>query len=329
MNIKNQELEIEPRSGVATRGELPWLKECLPRLEIMGVQLSETSVQVEEAVVQICRNFQGIADQAHTTAHRTAGFMGTGNAGWQKKTFNALIQNCGVVLKKSLNTAAEASEASKQAIERIKKMDEASKEINLSMMKLEEISSGNKILALNARIEAVRSGVQGGGFEAVAVELGAQTEKSKIVTAAVGDLAENLRVLAESTMTDLRDLQSQAEKRIEACKIEVNEALADMRKAHEEMEDMMHAMTEDGKKIAADVQSAVRGLQFQDAVSQRIGHVVEDLGTLRKKLAAYADGNSDPETFSNGGFSAYTMQAERAAANLFATEQAGGEIELF
>ncbi len=329
MNIENHKVAVKEVAGVAIRGELPWLKDYLPRLEIMGVQLSETSVQVEEAVVQICRSFQGIADQAHTTVHRTAGFLGKGSSGSEKKNFNALIQNCGVMLKESLSTAAEASEASKQAIERIQKMDEASQQIHFSMTKLEEISSGNKILALNARIEAARSGVQGAGFEAVAVELRAQTEKSKVVTEVVGDLAENLRFLAQSTMTDLRNLQSQAEKRIETCQIEVNEALADLRKAHQEMETMMYEITEDGRKLAADVQSAIRGLQFQDAVSQRVAHVVEDLETLRKKLTAHADGVADPEASSEGGFSAYTMKAERAAASLFASEQAGGEIELF
>lgn len=329
MKTANQEVAVKHPSGVATQGESPWLKDCLPRLEIMGAQLTETSIQVEEAVVQICRSFQGIAEQAQTSVHRTAGFLGGRHTDLQKQSFNALIQKCGFVLNKSLTTAAEASEASKQAIERIKKMDEASQQINLSMMKLEEISSGNKILALNAQIEAVRSGEHGKGFEAVAVELGAQTKKSRIVTAVVGDLAENLRLLAESTMTDLRNLQSQAEKRVETCKSEVNDALADLRQAHEEMETMMYEMTEDGRKLAAEVQSAIRGLQFQDAVSQRIAHVVEDLGTLRKKLEANASGSADQETCAEGGFSAYTMQAERAAANLFVAEQAGGEIELF
>ena len=38
-------------------------------------------------------------------------------------------------------------------------------------------------------------------------------------------------------------------------------------------------MTADGALLATDIGSAVRGLQFQDRISQRIAHVVSDLDT--------------------------------------------------
>jgi hypothetical protein len=86
-------------------------------------------------------------------------------------------------------------------------------------------------------------------------------------------------------------------------------------------------MSEDGAHLASEIGLAIRGMQFQDRVSQRIAHVVEDLDTLHGKLAAgpgYAAGSLDYEGFSSG-----TMSEERVLAGLGEDESGAGDVELF
>jgi methyl-accepting chemotaxis protein len=208
-------------------------------------------------------------------------------------------------------------------------MDKASQMIGTSLVKLEQIAHENKMLAMNARIEAAHAGVHGAGFAVVAVEVVSQTERAQEVTAQVGGLIADLRALAGSTLEDLRRTNEQDAKRVEICRNEVDESLRDMQDAHGEMEQILTGMTEDGALLANDIGSAVRGMQFQDRTSQQIAHIVEDLDTLHTKLTARYGVMAPGDTVLDEGFSAYTMYEERQVAGIDGTESVGGDVELF
>jgi methyl-accepting chemotaxis protein len=315
--------EENPGTGVEAE-----LARYLPHLDKMGTQLRQTSIQIEESVVEVCKNFEGIAERARATVGLTTGFLGrAGDAAENKRSFDSLLQVCSSTMLNIMNASAEAGEISLRAVERIGEMKRASQQISMALRQLEDIANGNKILALNARIEAAHSGDQGAGFAAVAVELASQTAKSRSVTSQVGDLVENLRELAQCTLADLRRMHDRDQERGQQCKREVDQALQDLHTAHAEMKDMLSGMTEDGALLASDIGSAVRGLQFQDRTSQRIAHVVEDLDTLRERLKARFGAVSLPAA--DEGFSAYTMEEEREVAGLRGEEASAGDVELF
>jgi methyl-accepting chemotaxis protein len=322
--------------GVAEEGAKEWLSKdtelarYLPHLSRISAQLKQTSTQIESSVVGVCNNFQGIAERARSTVSRTTDFLSNKSSGTSsRQSFEDLIQNCSDTLIKILNTTEEAGEVSRRAIDRINQMDKASQLIGTALVKLEQIAHENKMLAMNARIEAAHAGVHGAGFAVVAVEVVSQTERAQEVTAQVGGLIADLRALAGSTLEDLQQTNEQDAKRVEKCRREVDESLRDMQDAHGEMEQMLTGMTEEGALLATDIGSAVRGLQFQDRTSQQIAHVVEDLDTLHTKLTARFGAMAAGDTVLDEGFSAYTMYEERQVAGIGIAESAGGDIELF
>jgi len=306
------------------------LARYLPHLSRMSKQLKQTSIQIESSVVEVCNSFQGIAERARSTVARTTGFLGSeGNEHSSKQSFEGLIENCSGTLVKILNTTEEAGEVSRRAIDRIHQMEKASQMIGAALLKLEQIAHANRMLAMNARIEAAHAGIHGAGFAVVAVEVVSQTDKSQEVTAQISDLITNLRTLAESTLEDLQRTNDKEHKRVQACRQEVDESLQDMQVAHGEMKQMLTGMTEESVLLANDIGSAVRGLQFQDRTSQQIAHVVEDLDTLHARLTTrFGDTTSEPIA-PNDGFSAYTMYEERQVAGIGGAESTGGDVELF
>ncbi len=306
------------------------LARYLPHLTRMSAQLKQTSTQIESSVVGVCDSFQGIAERARSTVSRTAGFLSSkGNGGSSKQSFESLIQNCSDTLVKILNTTEEAGEVSRRAIDRIDQMDQASQMISAALVKLEQIAHENKMLAMNARIEAAHAGIHGAGFAVVAVEVVSQTERAQEVTAQVSGLIASLRALAGSTLQDLRRTNEQDAIRVEKCRHEVDDSLRDMQNAHGEMEQMLTGMTEEGALLANDIGAAVRGLQFQDRTSQQIAHVVEDLDTLHTKLAGRFAAIAAGDTAPDEGFSAYTMREEREIAGIGGAESPAGDVELF
>lgn len=306
------------------------LARYLPHLGRMSKQLKETSQQIESSVVDVCKSFQGIAERAKETVSRTAGFLSSeGQDHSSKLSFETLIEKCGGTLVKILNATEEANEISRRAIERIQQMDKASQSITAAMVKLEQIARENRMLAMNARIEAAHAGIHGAGFAVVAVEVVSQTEKSQQITSQVGTLITDLRALAGSTLEDLRRMNEQDHKRVQECRIEVDESLRDMQATHGEMKSVLSGMTDAGALLANDIGSAVRGLQFQDRTNQQIAHVVEDLDTLHAKLASRFGSANAGEPASDEGFAAYTMHEERVIAGIGGEESAAGDVELF
>jgi methyl-accepting chemotaxis protein len=324
--------EIPPNGSHA--GDIPSpveadLARYLPQLGKMSEQLKQTSKQIEDSVIGVCESFQGIAVRARATVARASGFLGNeGQSSSGKQSFEGLVEACSGTLVKIMNTTAEAGEISHRAIERIQEMDKASQQISEALGQLDAIASGNRMLAFNARIEAAHAGSAGMGFAVVAVELAAQTVKSRTVTAQVGELALNLRALAESTLQDLRRMNQKDSERVEQCRREVDGALEDLQAAHSEMTEMLNGMTAEGVSLATDISSAVRGMQFQDRISQRIAHVVAELDTLSARLQHV--GNFAPGAVAaDEGFSTYTMREERAVGGTGEEEASAGDVELF
>ena len=306
------------------------LAQYLPHFIRMGEQLKQTSSQIENSVVEVCRSFQGIAQRAKEAVARTTGFLSQqGERSSDKRSFEGLIDNCSSTMVKILNVTEEAGEVSRRAIEQIQQMDKASQLISAALVRLEQIAVGNKVLALNARIEAARAGKYGAGFGVVANEVISQAERSQKVNVQVSGLITNLRALAGSTLEDLRQMNDKDRKRVEQCKREVNESLRDLQGAHGEMKTMLTEITGEGTLLANDIGAAVRGLQFQDRTSQQIAHVVEDLETLHTRLTSRFGEGSVGETASDVGFSSYTMHEERKVAGIHGVESAQGDVELF
>jgi methyl-accepting chemotaxis protein len=304
------------------------LARYLPHLSRMSEQLRQTSTQIENSVVEVCNSFQGIAERAKEAVTRTSGFLSQDGVSGTH-SFEGLIQNCSETLVKILNVTEEAGEISRRAIERIQQMDKASQTISTALQQLERIAIGNKVLALNARIEAARAGRYGAGFAVVAMEVISQTERSQKVNAQVSGLIGDLRALAGSTLDDLQQMNKNDRRRTDECRVEVNESLHDLQSAHGEMKTMLTGMTEENSLLASDIGAAVRGLQFQDRTNQRIGHVVEDLDTLHNRLSSRFGGAAPGAFASEEGFSDYTMREERAVAGLKDTEATSGDVELF
>ncbi len=209
------------------------LAQYLPHFSRMSEQLRQTSAQIENSVVEVCGSFQAISQRAKEAVVRTAGFLRQeGEGSSRTQSFEGLIENCSRTLVKILNVTEEAGEISRRAVDRIQQMDKTSQSISAALEQLEQIAGGNKILALNARIEAARAGSYGAGFAVVAMEVISQTEKSQKVNARVSELITNLRALAGSTLEDLQRMNDRDRQRLGECKREVEDSLGDMQTAH-------------------------------------------------------------------------------------------------
>jgi methyl-accepting chemotaxis protein len=258
----------------------------LPLMELLSAQVKGAAGQIEDGVVGVCASFEQIAARARAQVSRSTellskrdcGQPGSGCVevliGQSRETFDAL-----------LGTLKKSAEVSEQAIRRMQEIDGHAAKIAKALKLLEEIASGNQILALNARIEATRAGELGKGFEVVATEVVAQTSRSHNVITEVSRTIEALRASASSAVVDLAKMTAQEVESVEAERKQVDETLTAFSDVDREMRAMLKTASLDSSRLSEEIGKAVHGMQFQDRVNQRLEHVREALEEARRRLA--------------------------------------------
>lgn len=326
--VENEFVEPPPDPSAPIRGEIG---KHLPVLQVLERQVQGVARQIEEAVVTVSSNFQQIAEQAKTGVARATLFL-SGNSSGRSDSASVedLIGHARSTFDTILSTLARGAQVSHQAVERMQEIDRYAERICNALKLLESIGDGNRILALNARIEAAHAGAYGRGFEAVATEVIAQTDHSHAVIIDLSDTIRSLRSSASSAVADLTRLSDQGMASAEEGRKHVEQTLQAFNQMDQQIRTLLRSAVDDSAQLGEEINGAVRGLQFQDRVNQRLNHVVEALNEVHARLI----GLCGETPASDSGLveeilTRYTMHEERSAADIHENEAAAGEVELF
>ena len=318
--VRTLEIEAEAHTAV-----LPALRR----------QLEESTADMERAVVGVCGSFQGIVAEAREAVADTSRLMGQGDG---SEGVEATLTKSRATIEHLLERIQHSSEVSLRAAARIEGVESALNGITKALAEVENIAFANRMLALNAKIESVHVGEAGAGFGIVADEITAQASRSTAITDEMAATVRNLRKVILGAAEELKALASDDRVNLAESRREVRDALDEFSRANLGMREALEAAQSRGVKLADDVSHAVVGLQFQDRVTQRIGHVVEALDQMeqafRRCLAGEpgaAEGNVRRAEIVAGLEQSCTMHGERAALSGAIEEQVTDteSVELF
>ncbi|MEH6347321.1 MAG: methyl-accepting chemotaxis protein [Bermanella sp.] len=191
-------------------------------------------------------------------------------------------------------------------------------ELTVFTSKLEEmardvgsIAEQTNLLALNAAIEAARAGETGRGFSVVADEVRNLANRSgEIATAIIDNVVKVnqqfsiMETKASSSAELERTLMEEAAKNIEVV-ISQHEATKAQRDAGAEN------LTRLSSGISKDIEASLVSMQFQDRVSQVLGHVQDNMTTLSEMIGNQEE--LDIEGFLENMANEYTTTSEREA----------------
>jgi methyl-accepting chemotaxis protein len=267
----------------------------LPVLPVLADQLQQTAIHIEQAVVDTCANFQGMAMRAQESVTRATAAMGAGDTGHQEgPSLEALVATAQQTLEHLLQRSQRSAELSMEAATRVEAAEQAMRKIAETTTRVDAIAFGIKLLALNAKIEAVHVGQKGAGFGIVADEIARHahdsTEVAEGIRSTVGELMQGIRETRE-TLTQLASADMHD---VELSRREVQSALHVLTTTNAQMHASVAQAAESSRALAGDIAQAVTALQFQDRVNQRLAHVVTALGDVHSALqAASTDGAAD------------------------------------
>ncbi len=302
----------------------------LPVLGVMGTQLKETANQIESAVVEVCGKFQSMADRARAGVSGAAELLSGGSEAQASTSVEFLIAEAARTIETLLRHTQDSAAVSNSAIERIQRVQEATDHITSSLTQLDDITIGNRLLAVNARIQAVYAGDKAAGFGGVANEIGIQAKRSAEIVELIRSVSSELRYIANSALSDLKMMVVEDQRAYQKSKREVDRVLDDFRLMHNSTREFICKMQAESESVAKEISGAVRSLQFQDRISQRIGHVVAELDRIKAELGACCGGvELDEQPILQHLAQSYTMHEERNVLGVGQQEVASGDVELF
>jgi methyl-accepting chemotaxis protein len=306
------------------------VRECLAVLPVIRTQLQETSRQVEEAVVGLCGNFTGIAARAREAVAQSGSLL-DGQPSDNDATVESSIETSRRTITSLLERMERATKLSSMAVSSMEEVSRTVTGIEELLGQVQRIAFTNKLVALNAKIEAVHVGELGSGFEVVADEISRQADRSTGLVGGIAGHIQQMRDRVDSAAGELREFLAEDRQKLDRSRQEADGALTMLWSLHQRTRDSLERTTTDNSRLAGEIAAAVVGLQFQDRVKQRVEHVVEALQSIEDILAgtsrARATGAGALGSGSDllaGVQSSYTMKAEREAHHR-ATDQTGSE----
>jgi len=171
-------------------------------------------------------------------------------------------------------------------VERMEEIRERLGDIRGILGEIESISKQTNLLALNAAIEAARAGEAGRGFSVVAVSLkkksGRTNQFSHEIRAKVATVNDSVHGAEQA----IHELASKDMTFALQAKQQVEQTMSEVQGVNEHMAAAVEQMGGIAAQVDHDVNAAVTALQFQDMVSQLLGHVTRRIEALGEMLAA-------------------------------------------
>jgi methyl-accepting chemotaxis protein len=311
------------------------LLEQVALVPVLRRQLSETAGEVENSVVEVCANFQNMVRQARQTVSQAAEALEGGGENASASSVATLIERSRSTLDNLLDHTGKTNAASLDAVHRMEEVYGAMGMIVKKLADVETIARANRLLAMNARIEAVRAGSFGGAFSVVADEISAQARRSTGLAGEIADVVRSLSTAVQGVAAELKRIVAEVETVGKSTREGIESSLMQLESVDSRMRGSLAEAGRSSSELADAISRAVIGLQFQDRVSQRVGHVVEVLERIEATAAALGPLPATSAEVIEHLSSQYTMHSERATLaqttglDLGVGEISDSNVELF
>lgn len=308
-------------------------------LPVYSRQLRDAVEAIEAGTQSVCSNFQEMASLAHSSANVGALLVDADGSG----NVNNVIQNCRMTMMQLVDRLDQSGRLYAEAISQMELVDSCVQRVFETLKQLDQSSFASRLVALNAKIEAVHLGQLGSGFEVVADQISAQAHRSSELTASVAVILTDLTQTMQNATAELRQLATTDKEAADLSRADAEKVLENLQHASSQMQDTVAETRRMSETLYSEISNAVISMQFQDRVSQRIGHVIDSLDAMNQALSSFDSVGEDvgvegrKREIEQTIAASYTMDSERRAHSSDSSvvsvarevEDNSGDVELF
>jgi methyl-accepting chemotaxis protein len=266
---------------------------CRRMLPVWSRQVESARQQMEQAVCALSQRFAHLAVRLGDAAVASkAAAHGTGDRGLLCTLAEAERQ-----LYNVMDHLSQSVRDQDRVISQIDRISGFASELRETANFVASVATQTRLLALNASIEAARSGEMGRGFAVVAAEVKRLSDMSREAGDRIG---ERMAVIRE-TLAETQDLVgsslAQHGRVVKTSAAIIDEVLQAMRQGTTDLLRSADILKEASQGIQAEVEEIMISLQFQDRVGQILTAVQDGLSALHEILRGNPGGPIDVAAF--------------------------------
>jgi methyl-accepting chemotaxis protein len=306
-------------------------------------EIVQTQKLFLEAIGQLIGSFHDITLQAREQQRIAVG-LATGGTTVSEgadgqdftRAFDEFVKETSNTLEFFVNATVQNAKLAMGLFELIEKVRGHATAIQGALGEVTAIAKQTDLLALNAAIEAARAGDSGRGFAVVADEVRVLSMRTTEFSRQIHNHIESMHAASGGAEHAIADIASRDMNVALHSKRRVAAMLNGIGAVHAQMVETAGQLARRTEKLEHDVNAVVTNMQFQDMVTQLLGHVtkrIDAVSAVTRKAAPLLDPTTDEHVraAAQGDLDAAVVAARELTAKnpVRQGSMQTGEIELF
>lgn len=306
-------------------------------------EVNRVQEMLSDAITTLTKSFQGILSATNAQQAIAMGLAQDDDAGGDTASrFDEFVSHTSEVMQRVVDSVIMNSKLGMELVELTDRISKRAADVESILGEIGAIAKQTNLLALNAAIEAARAGEAGRGFAVVADEVRDLSTRTSQFSQQIAVVMKSMREGVKGTEEAIEKMASTDMNFALESKQQVEHVLTSMEGINQQRSSAISRLGQHTHMMDAEVGRAVTALQFQDMVSQLIGHVdrrVDGLNSLMKEFDALSDGIQHTVTAGDSAPLRRATESVRTQLSVLAAtvenspvrqqEISHGEIDLF